>query len=398
MKNTLKKITSICSVVVLLFSLVSCGTSEESERSKREGSSSPEAAMHSLVRGFYNGDVDEICKAAAPSEVWDYVCKETGLSKERVINRILQYDTVEEISKGLKSNLKESDINKVKIKEKGEGDDSYYHYFNEVMSNAGIEENIERIYIIDDGTPDFDFPDIWQGWAYEINGKWYFGEEFILEYLFNVVLDGYSALPEEKHYEDDEDDYYEYQQDTLPQKQDYENNANQEYNENTEHNSLSESVNLCADSSNWTSWSSEENGCAANLKILSNGAALEVTKADAGFYEGYELSYYIYFNQLGYNNIALEKGATYRWEFDYESSEDILFNFAVQQNYEPYSWYASYNDGISDVLSDVGNHYSIQFTMPEKDDNVTIVFNCNYPDAATPYTFTVKNLKLVRVS
>lgn len=171
-------------------------------------------------------------------------------------------------------------------------------------------------------------------------------------------------------------------------------------NNNSNSNSKPEpdAVNLCADSSNWTSWSSEENGCAANLKILSNGAALEVTKADAGFYEGYELSNYLYFNQLGYNNIALEKGATYRWEFDYESSEDILFNFAVQQNYEPYSWYASYNDGISDVLSDVGNHYSMQFTMPVNDSNVSIVFNCNYPDAATPYTFTVKNLTLVRVS
>lgn len=383
MKNTLKTITSICSVVVLLFSLVSCGTSEESEereKSKRGGSSSPEAAMHSLVLGFYNGDVDGICKAAAPSEVWDYVCKETGLSKERVLKRLLQFDTLEEMSKGLKSNLKESDINKVKIKEQSEGDDSYYHDFNEVMSKAGIEENVKCIYIIDEGTPDFDFPDIWQGWAYEINGKWYFGEEFILEDLFNVVLEGYSALPEEVEY-DDEDDYNDYDYEDYNDYNDY---------DKTNNYSNNESENLCADSSNWTNWSSEENGCAANLKVLSDGAALEITKSNGS---GDWYTYY-YYNQLKYENITLEKNATYLLEFDIEATGDIDFGCGVEQNYDPYATY------VGDVLCASSNmrHYSFEFTMTESDNNAAIAFNLNYPDVAVPYTVSIHNLKLTRVS
>lgn len=381
MKNTLKKITSIFSVVVLLFSLVSCGTSsdsEENEKSKRGGNRSPEAAMHSLVLGFYNEDVDEICKAAAPPEVWDYVCKETGLSKERVLKRLLQFDTLEEMSKVLKSNLKESDINKVKIKEQSEGNDNYYHDFNEVMSKAGIKENIKHIYIIDEGTPDYGFPDIWQGWAYEINGHWYFGEEFILEDLFYVVLEGYSALPEEVE-KDDEDDYNDDDYDDYNETNDYSNN---------------ESENLCADSSNWTSWSSEENGCAANLKVLSDGAALEITKVDSGFYEDNELRYYPYYNQLSYGGLHLEKDAVYRLEFDYEASENFSLQLLVNQSHEPYSYF--FWEDI-DVSANSSKHYSAQFTMSATDDS-GIAFNCNDPQAATPYILTIKNLTLVRIS
>lgn len=386
MKNILKKITSICSVVVLLFSLVSCGIgkkNEEKEKSKTGGSSSPEAAMHSLVLGFYNGDLDEICKATAPSEVWDYVCKETGLSKERVLKRLLQFDTLEEMSKGLKSSLKESDINKVKIKEQSEGNDNYYHDFNHVMSKAGIEEDIKHIYIIDEGSPDYDFPDIWQGWAYEINGNWYFGEEFILEDLFNVVLEGYSALPEEVEEDEDDDNDYDYE--------DY--NDYNDYDKTNDY-SYDEAENLCADSSNWTNWSSEENGCEANLKVLSDGAALEITKVDDGFYEDDELRYYPYYNQLSYDGLHLEKDAVYRLEFDYEASEDFSLQLLVNQSHEPYSYYFWEDINVS---ANGSKHYSTQFTMSETD-NVGIAFNSNDPHAAIPYTVTIKNLKLVCVS
>lgn len=384
MKKTLKKITSICSVFVLLFSLVSCGTSKENEekqKSKRGGSSSPEAAMHSLVLGFYNGDVDEICKATAPSEVWDYVCKETGLSKERVLKRLLQFDTLEEMSRVLKSNLKESDINKVKIKEQSEGDDSYYHDFGEVMSKAGIKENIKHIYIIDEGTPDYDFPDIWQGWAYEINGNWYFGEEFILEDLFYVVLEGYDALPEEVE-KDDEDDYNDY---------DYEDYNDYDDYDKTNDYSNNESENLCADSSNWTSWSSPEYNCASNMKILSDGADLEITKSHGS---NGEHTYY-YYNQLKYENIILEKGATYLLEFDIESTDSINFEYGVQQNYTPYN---PYIDKFDVESSNNLKHYSTEFTMTESDNDAAIAFNLNCPNVAVPYTVSIHNLTLTRIS
>lgn len=232
--------------------------------------------------------------------------------------------------------------------------------------------------------------DIYDGFLYLLDGKWYYGPESIMEDLIMVGLEGYNALPEEY---DDEDDDYEYQQDTLPQKQDYENNANQEYNENTEHNSKSESesVNLCADSSNWVNWSSEEYGCAAVLKTLSDGVALEITKSHGS---GGEHTYY-YYNQLKYENITLEKNATYLLEVDIEATGDIGFEYCVQQNYTPYN---PYIDEIVDVSSNNLKHYSIEFTMTESDDDAAIAFNLNYPDVAVPYTVSVHNLTLVRIN
>lgn len=154
--------------------------------------------------------------------------------------------------------------------------------------------------------------------------------------------------------------------------------------------SKSESINLCADSSNWTNWSSEENGCAANLKVLSDGAALEITKSHGS---GGEQTYY-YYNMLKYENITLEKNATYLLEFDIEATGDIDFGYGVQKNYDPYTLY------IGDVLcasSDV-SHYSFEFTMTESDNNAAIGFNLNCPNVAVPYTVSIHNLTLTRIS
>lgn len=380
MKNVLKKLSTVFVALSLSLSLVSCGSSDEKEKSKGGGRncSSPEEAMHSLITAFYDADIDRICNTAAPSEVWDYVCKETGLSKEKVLNRILKSDTVEDYSEVLKKSLKKSDIQDVKIKEKWEGGDSWYHDFGDIMSKAGIEENVECIYIIEEVTNEFDMPNLWEGWAYEVNGNWYFGEEYILDDLFYVVRDGYDALPEER---DDEDDYdeYDYNEDTYDEDDYYE----EDYDDD-DLDTEPDAVNLCADSSNWTSYFNEENDCASTLKILSDGAALEVTKNSEGYY---------YYNQLGYNNLALEKNATYRLEFDYEATEDLSIEFRIQQNYEPYSWY----DGEIFDAPASRKHYSMQFTMPVNDNNVSIVFNCNNLGVTLPYTFTVKNLTLVRV-
>lgn len=143
--------------------------------------------------------------------------------------------------------------------------------------------------------------------------------------------------------------------------------------------------NLCADSSNWARWSSEENGCAANMKILSDGAALEITKSEGEYY---------YYNQLKYENLFLEKGITYRLEFDLETTNNISVESRVQQNYDPYHYYCG---DILDASSNGLQHYSFEFTMTVTEDNAALAFNCNNFDVAAPYTVSVRNLTLVRV-
>lgn len=384
MKNKLKMI-SILAAAALSLSVVSCDADKKSNN-KKSAADNPENAVQNFIQGLLDADTDDVCNAMAPEELWDYVCKDTGLSKEKIIQRLIGGDSLEDISKaynegGVKANTAE-------IEEKHEESDDGYHAFGQVMSNAGIDENIDHLYYVSLGPDEWPYYDM-DGFAYEIDDKWYFGSEWILEDFIEVAIEGYSALLEEYDYEDDD---YEYQQDTLPQKQDYENNADQENNENTEHNSQPklESVNLCADSSNWTNWSSGENDCAATLKILSDGASLEITKSHGS---GGEHTYY-YYNQLKYENITLEKNATYLLEFDIEATGDIGFEYCVQQNYTPYNPYV---DEIVDVSSNNLKHYSIEFTMTESDDDAAIAFNLNYPDVAVPYTVSVHNLTLVRV-
>lgn len=153
----------------------------------------------------------------------------------------------------------------------------------------------------------------------------------------------------------------------------------------------SESENLCADSSNWTSWSSPEYNCASNMKILSDGADLEITKSHGS---NGEHTYY-YYNQLKYENIILEKGATYLLEFDIESTDSINFEYGVQQNYTPYN---PYIDKFDVESSNNLKHYSTEFTMTESDNDAAIAFNLNCPNVAVPYTVSIHNLTLTRIS
>lgn len=389
MKYALKKLTSIGAAVALSFSVVSCDSSGKKDDSKSGRSNSPEAAIQNFLQGILDADADDVCKAMAPEELWDYVCKNTGLSREKILQRLLGRDTLEDFLKYFNEiGVKASDI---EIEDKHDENDNGYYAFGQAMSNAGIDENIDHLYYVETGPDRESYYDM-DGWAYEIDDNWYFGSEWVLEDLIEVAIEGYSALPEEYDYEYQEDTY-----DTSPKNQDYENNANQEYNENTEHNSKSESesVNLCADWSNWRIWSNEECGCDAVRQMPSDGATLLVLKTGGVMEENGELVYYYYFNQLKYDNLVLERSAAYRLEFDYEASENILFEMCVQQNYEPYHPYV---EDIIDVPSTGSGHYSTEFVMMTTDDNANIVFNCNYPDVATPYTLTIKNLTLVRIN
>lgn len=146
----------------------------------------------------------------------------------------------------------------------------------------------------------------------------------------------------------------------------------------------SNSENLCADSSNWNSFVYKEKGVAATLSNTRDGVKMEVTKAAGNW---------LYYTQIKYDNIILEKNATYSVEFDYNTSDNVDFEYVIQHNDEPYNYY------MGEVFKSYGDgHYSAEFTMEETDDNVTIAFNCNNPDVATPYSLTIENLSLVRIS
>ncbi|MCM1006805.1 MAG: carbohydrate binding domain-containing protein [Ruminococcus flavefaciens] len=400
-----KLIALFATVTIAASSFVSCASeSGTSKKEKDKAASTKEEAVENYYEAVSSGNIDKIFSAMVPQQYLDYCVTETGLPEDKLFYRLGRirsddhFDVVISNHKKIYLNL---DGFKVGDSWLGEEGDDAYTSFNQSIHNAGIKSSIDRIYDIDAPsgidvayenmseeqkkaeqerlqTPGID---IYDDFLYLLDGKWYYGPESIMEYLIMVGLEGYSALPEEvKNYDDNARNYY-YEKETLPDVNNYESSGD------TEHNSQSEpkSVNLCADSSNWASWSSDEYDCASTMKLLSDGAALEVTKTANGYY---------YYNQLAYDNLILEKNATYRLEFDYEASEDVEFEFAVQQNYEPYSWYI--ND-IIDVSSNGSNHYSRNFTMLVTDDNANIVFNCNDPRTETPYTFTIKNLTLVRV-
>lgn len=387
MKNAFKKMTSICAAVVLSFSVVSCGSSEEKGKEKEKTKSadnSPEVAVQRFVQGLYDADADDICEAMAPDELWNYISKDTGISKDKVLKRLLGTDNLEDFPSLLDS--MDVKVSEIEIKEKHDESDDAYNAFGQAMSKAGIDKNINHLYYVEPG-PVFNM----DGFAYEINNNWYFGPEDVMEDLIDVAIEGYSALPDEVNKKDEDynydfdydfDDIFEDGYDVPPE------TTKDVPPVTTEQKSKPESneVNLCTDSSCWASWSSEEDNCAANLKILSDGAALEVTKANGE---------YLYYNQLKYENIVLEEGATYRLEFDYEGTENIEFEFLVQQNYEPFSYYIAERIEVSSRGS---SHYSTQFTMPETDDDSCIAFNSNNHYVATPYSLAIHNLTLVRVS
>ncbi len=118
---------------------------------------------------------------------------------------------------------------------------------------------------------------------------------------------------------------------------------------------------------------------------------MEITKSHGS---GGEQTYY-YYNQLKYENITLEKNATYLVEFDIEVTDDIGFEYTVQQNYDPYYPYV---DEINTVSSSQIKHFSLEFTMTESDNDAAIAFNLNSPDVAVPYTVSIHNLSLTRIS
>lgn len=144
-----------------------------------------------------------------------------------------------------------------------------------------------------------------------------------------------------------------------------------------------DSENLCADSSNWGGWVYEDEA-AASVTTLGNGITIDVTSAGS---EEWHI-------QGSYSNLTLTAGATYRVEFDYSATKDVALGFHVQQNYDPYGQY--HYESVNCNTS--SKHYSAEFTMTATDDNFVCVFNCGGVSTPVPFSVTVKNLSLVRVS
>lgn len=142
-----------------------------------------------------------------------------------------------------------------------------------------------------------------------------------------------------------------------------------------------ESDNLCADVDNWTGWVNSE--AQAEISYLPDGVSVAVTDPGAE-------SWYI---QPTFTKLALEKGVSYEFSFDYTATAEINIPFVFQQNYDPYTGYV---EGSVDCTQEV-QHFSTVITMEEtSDSNVAIVFNCGKQRDKAPYTVTITNLSLIK--
>jgi len=177
MKKVMKKMMTVCAAAIVSVSAVSCGSN------KKSGCDSPDEAMQVYVQGILDADLDDLCQAIAPGKLWDYACKESGLSKKRLFNSFLEKtQTLEDLSEEYKEEIEQRNIkiNKLKADDKYEYDDEVYIMFGKAMSNAGIDEDVEYVYDVESTYG-------LSGIAYEIDGNWYFGGESIMEDLLETV-------------------------------------------------------------------------------------------------------------------------------------------------------------------------------------------------------------------
>ena len=98
----------------------------------------------------------------------------------------------------------------------------------------------------------------------------------------------------------------------------------------------------------------------------------------------------IYHIQGVYSNIVLRANKKYHIEFDYKSSVDMRFVFAVKPDYALFRPYH-----MVTLNSCKGKqHYSGDFTMSVSDHNGSVVFACCSYTVKTPYSVTVENISL----
>lgn len=174
-----RKTGLIFSLGAVLFAFASCGSNG--------GANSEEKALQNVAKAHINRDVEGMCNASAPKELWDYICDDAGLSLEMLFYKIAGGDeeSFNDSADSWKKRLEEEkmEISDLIIEEKNENSDKVYTAFNRAMKSAGIEKSVDKIYYVDSNYSD--------GYAYEIDGKWYYGPEWFFEDVIEIAEDGY---------------------------------------------------------------------------------------------------------------------------------------------------------------------------------------------------------------
>ena len=174
-----KKINLIVSLgLVLGMTLSSCGS--------KGGAKSGEKALQNFAKAHINKDIEGMCNASAPKELWDYICYDAGLSREKLIYKIGNGE--EKFNKGADSwkeyfEEEKMKISDFKIEEESESDDELYTAFNRIMKSAGIDETVDKVCDVESNYK--------YGFIYEIDGDWYYGPEWLIENVIDIAYDGY---------------------------------------------------------------------------------------------------------------------------------------------------------------------------------------------------------------
>lgn len=103
-----------------------------------------------------------------------------------------------------------------------------------------------------------------------------------------------------------------------------------------------------------------------------------------------KLPAYFFRIQGRYTGIKLKANKRYRIEFDYRSSANMYFQFAVLNDY--YSYRCYYTATLESYKEK--QHYFGDFTMFGSDDNVSVTFACCNGLIKKPYSITFENISL----
>lgn len=184
-----RKINLIVSLgLVLSIALSSCG----SKGGSKGGASSGEKALQNFAKAHMNKDIEGMCNASAPKELWDYICDDAGLSRKKLIYKIVNGE--ENLNKSADSWKKyfeeeKMKISDFKIKEESESDDELYTVFNRIMKSADIDETVDKVCDVESNYK--------YGFIYEIDGDWYYGPEWLIENVLDIAYDGYDNWNDE---------------------------------------------------------------------------------------------------------------------------------------------------------------------------------------------------------
>lgn len=144
---------------------------------------------------------------------------------------------------------------------------------------------------------------------------------------------------------------------------------------------LADSINLCADDSNWNGYISSGKA-KGQISPITNGRQIFMESPGENPWDA----------QLSYKNLTLKQGAVYRISFDYTGTKGQSAVWNIIQNYGGYGTYCS----TELVCNGEIQHFETEFKMEKPTDNNTkITFDCGTSTLSEPYTVQVQNLIMV---